>query len=289
VSRILPEAAEVRVRDLLLYALTVSSGAVDAISFLALGKVFSAFMTGNIAFLGLRAAGAAAPGAVAILASMAGFAAGVTLSTHIVKASQGRGVWPHPVTVALGSSLVAHAIFLVVWFASRGEPSIDAGHVLLGVWGLAMGMQSAAVRTLRVEGVFTTAATATVIFLAGDITKWSGTAVERRRLVGVLLSLFLGATAGGVLLVHAHIYAPVLPFVITAASVATAATTFRDRVWHGRPERRPSIHTKSAPGGFESAPSLPSNEPGAGGNGDDKHAEHDEREHATGRWASRRP
>ena len=48
--------SEVGLRDLLLHALTVSSGAVDAISFLALGKVFSAFMTGNIAFLGLRIA-----------------------------------------------------------------------------------------------------------------------------------------------------------------------------------------------------------------------------------------
>src|ERR1700680_1102320 len=45
-----------RARDLLLNALTVSSGAVDAISFLALGRVFSAFMTGNIAFLGLPVA-----------------------------------------------------------------------------------------------------------------------------------------------------------------------------------------------------------------------------------------
>ena len=37
-------------RDLLLFALTVSSGAVDAISFFALGKVFTAFMTGNLAW-----------------------------------------------------------------------------------------------------------------------------------------------------------------------------------------------------------------------------------------------
>jgi len=55
--------AEVRVRDLLLGALTASSGAVDAMSFLGLGKVFSAFMTGNIAFLGFRVAGAGGPGA----------------------------------------------------------------------------------------------------------------------------------------------------------------------------------------------------------------------------------
>ena len=47
----------VRVRDWLLSALTVSSGAVDAISFLALGKIFTAFMTGNIAFLGMGIAG----------------------------------------------------------------------------------------------------------------------------------------------------------------------------------------------------------------------------------------
>jgi hypothetical protein len=37
----------------------------------------------------------------------------------------------------------------------------------------------------------------------------------------------VGATAGGLLLLHAHIYAPVLPFVITIAVVATAAIVFR--------------------------------------------------------------
>ena len=222
------QAVELRVRDLLLNALTVSSGAIDAISFLALGKVFSAFMTGNIAFLGLRVSGASdAPGAVSILVSMAAFSVGVYVSTRIVKPSEGSGKWPQRVTVALGVSLIAHAVFLVVWFASYGQPTVDVAHVLLASWALAMGMQSAAVRTLRVDGVFTTAATATIIFLVGDLTNWSATVTERRRLAGVLVSLFLGATAGGLLLVHAHIYAPVLPFVITLAAVATAAIFLR--------------------------------------------------------------
>jgi uncharacterized membrane protein YoaK (UPF0700 family) len=224
------QAVEVTVRDLLLNALTVSSGAIDAISFLALGKVFSAFMTGNIAFLGLRFAGAShAPGGVAILVSMAAFAAGVYLSTRIVKPSEGSGLWPQRVTVALGISLIAHAVFLVIWFASNGQPTVDVAHVLLASWAFAMGMQSAAVRTLHVDGVFTTAATATIIFLVGDITNWSHTVEERRRLAGVLVSLFVGATAGGLLLVHAHIYAPVLSFVITVAAVATAAIFLRER------------------------------------------------------------
>src|SRR6202521_4169913 len=228
VTTIHDQAIELKLRDFLLNALTASSGAVDAISFLALGKVFSAFMTGNIAFLGLRVAGATAPGAVAILVSMATFALGVILPTRIVKTSEGSGMWPQRVTVALGVSLIAHAVFLAVWFASNGQPSIDVAHVLLGSWGFAMGMQSAAVRTLHVEGVFTTAATATIIFLAGDITNWSATAVERRRFAGVLASLFVGATAGGLLLVHAPIYAPLLPFMITVGVVATAAIILRE-------------------------------------------------------------
>jgi uncharacterized membrane protein YoaK (UPF0700 family) len=230
VTKIQRRAVELTVRDLLLNALTLSSGAIDAISFLALGKVFSAFMTGNIAFLGLRVAGASnAPGVVAILVSMAAFAAGVYLSTRIVKGSENSGIWSQRVTVALGISLIAHAVFLVVWFASNGQPSVDVAHVLLGSWAFAMGMQSAAVRTLHVDGVFTTAATATIIYLAGDLTNWSATVAERRRLAGVLVSLFIGATAGGLLLVHAHIFAPVLPFVITVAAVATAATLLRER------------------------------------------------------------
>jgi uncharacterized membrane protein YoaK (UPF0700 family) len=224
------QTADLTVRDLLLNALTVSSGAIDAISFLALGKVFSAFMTGNIVFLGLRVAGAShAPGGVAICVSMAAFAAGVYLSTRIVKGSENSGIWPQRVTLALGISLIAHAVFLVVWFANNGQPTVEVAHVLLGSWALAMGMQSAAVRTLHVDGVFTTAATATIIFLVGDMTNWSGTVAERRRLAAVLVSLFVGGTAGGLLLVHAHIYAPVLPFVITVAAVATAATLMRER------------------------------------------------------------
>jgi len=50
------QVGDVTMRNRLLDALTVSSGAVDAVSFLALGKVFTAFVTGNVAFLGMAIA-----------------------------------------------------------------------------------------------------------------------------------------------------------------------------------------------------------------------------------------
>jgi uncharacterized membrane protein YoaK (UPF0700 family) len=224
------QPAKLRVRDLLLNALTVSSGAIDAISFLALGKVFTAFMTGNIAFLGLWVSGNSSPDVISILTSMLAFAFGVFVSTRIVKSTKDSGLWSNRITTALSVSLIVQAAFLVIWFAVSGGPSGETVHYLIGFWAFAMGIQSAAVRTLHVDGVFTTAATATFIFLAGDLTKWSATVAERRRLTGVLISLFVGATAGGLLLIHAHLYAPVFPFAVNLAVVAIAGIALREPI-----------------------------------------------------------
>jgi len=233
----------VAVRNGLLNALTVSSGAVDAISFLALGKVFTAFMTGNIAFLGMAIAsttgsisyGVVPPRAISVLAATAGFAVGVFFATKIVrqhapKDEQATGiVWPERTTFTLGFSLVAHLCFVLIWLATSARPGFNVIPVLLAVWGLAMGMQSGAVRKLDVGGTFTTAATATFIFLASNVRYLPLMSDERRRLRGILASLVIGATAGGLLLIHAPLYAPVLPLIITAGVVATAASTFRYR------------------------------------------------------------
>ena len=119
-------------RDWLLFALTVSSGAVDAISFLALGKVFTAFMTGNLVFLGMGIAShPGAPSIIAVLVSMAGFGLGVYLATLIVTPRQTatdddkesvRVVWPPRVTYALAVSLLPHFGFVVLWIATGGSP-----------------------------------------------------------------------------------------------------------------------------------------------------------------------
>src|SRR5258705_6986058 len=97
--------ADKKFRDLLLYALTFSSGSIDVISFIALGKVFTAFMTGNIAFLGLRAAGNSAPEVISILISMLAFAVGVFISTRIVRSIKDIGLWSNRITVALSITL----------------------------------------------------------------------------------------------------------------------------------------------------------------------------------------
>jgi uncharacterized membrane protein YoaK (UPF0700 family) len=209
-------------RDLLLVVLTASSGAVDAISFLALGKLFTAFMTGNVVFLGIRAAGAPGADAVRITGALLAFASGVLVATRIVRPLTGPTIWPRRVTVALTVAAAVEVLFAAVWAGAGGRPSSGTAGLLICLSALAMGLQSGAVMSLGVRGVFTTAATATAILFA---TGWHETAAERRRLAGVLAGLLAGATAGGLLALHARAYAPLLPLSLTVL-VTTLATTF---------------------------------------------------------------
>lgn len=212
-----------RIRDLLLIGLTVSAGAVDAVSWLGLGQVFSAFMSGNFVFLGLRIAGADGPSMPAVISALAAFGVGAFLAARIVRSTSDSGaVWPRRVTVALGTTLVAEAAFVALWIGVDAAPSQGSTDVLLAVMSLAMGVQTAAVYSLGLRGVTTTAATATWAAVIGDLSRWSQPSDERFRLAGVLIGIPAGVIAGGLLMVHASDWAPILPLAVSTAVIAVA-------------------------------------------------------------------
>ena len=152
------------------------------------------------------------------------FSLGSYVGSRIV--SERSDVWHRCVTLALGVSLFGHVLFVALWLSCGGTPSTELARVLLASWAFASGVQSAAVRSLHVEGVVSTAATGTILALMADIADWRRTGGERRRLTMVLASLFGGAVAGGLLVVHAHAFAPLLPLTIAVSVVAIAATRF---------------------------------------------------------------
>ena len=216
-------------RDRLLACLAFSSGTLDALTVLALGKVFAAFMTGNVVFLGVRAAGAPGPDALRVAIAIALFAAGVAMA---VRLSHGESevLWPRRVTQVLLGVASFELVFLALWLGVDGHPGATTQHALVGIAALAMGMQSGAVLALNVPGVFTTAVTATIVRLAGDFAGESPLPVDRVRLTGVLVGVLAGATAGAALLTHATIVAPVLAPLVTlgvcgAATIARVRTT----------------------------------------------------------------
>jgi uncharacterized membrane protein YoaK (UPF0700 family) len=219
---------------MLLVALTVATGGVDAVSWLGLGKVFSAFMTGNIAFLAFRTAGASGSSMAKILASLLAFGLGALVAARIVGPTKDSGlVWPRRVTVALGAVLAAELAFLAFWISVGGQPSARAGERLIVLMAFAMGTQTGAVFSLGVRAVFTTATTATWAVLMADVVAWSSSRTERRRLAAVTAGLFAGAVAGALLMLHARTWAPVLPPTVTGLVVAVAALALRARVGPG--------------------------------------------------------
>src|SRR5438094_2603382 len=67
----------------LLLVLTITTGLIDAVSVLGMGRVFTANMTGNIVFLGFALAGATEFSISRHLAALAGFAAGAAAGGRI--------------------------------------------------------------------------------------------------------------------------------------------------------------------------------------------------------------
>ena len=71
-----------------LIGLTVVTGLVDAISFLGLGHIFTANMTGNIIFLGFAVSGAPGISAARSIAALCAFAAGSVCGGRLTSGRQ---------------------------------------------------------------------------------------------------------------------------------------------------------------------------------------------------------
>src|SRR5207302_7589943 len=89
-------------RNLLLVGLTFAAGCVDAISYLALGRVFTANMTGNIVLLALDVAQSMGPQTRRSIVALVAFAAGVAIAALVGRARAKEEVWPARTTLALG-------------------------------------------------------------------------------------------------------------------------------------------------------------------------------------------
>jgi uncharacterized membrane protein YoaK (UPF0700 family) len=210
-----------RIRDVLLAVLAFAAGSIDVLSWLALGKVFSAFMTGNVVFLAAGLFAHQSELALHAAIALCAFGAGAWTTAWVMPREDPSVLWPARVTAGLIACALVQLVFWLLWLAVGGHPGSTL-MVLLGISAFAMGIQTAAAVTLGVHAVFTTAVTATWTVLVGDAAHWSATRTERRRLTLVLTGTLLGALAGALVLAHLRLWMPLLPALLTGG-VAVAA------------------------------------------------------------------
>ena len=218
-------------RESMLLLLTLAAASVDAISYLGLGHVFTAMMTGNTVLLGLALAQGEVLAALRSILALIGFSVGVFVGAMIVERESYPAEWPAVVTVALTFETIILAIFAANFTLLD---SIHGGMIflLIVLSAFAMGVQSAAVRRLGVPGIATTYITGTLTSLMVDLLGWlrfvaaqrpASKTAERSEvkripwdqrvgiLAGVVTLYCLGALIGGVLQLYSASLAPLFP------------------------------------------------------------------------------
>jgi uncharacterized membrane protein YoaK (UPF0700 family) len=204
----------------LMILLCLVTGFVDAISFIALGRVFVANMTGNVALLGFAIAGAPGLSTSASLAALGAFIVGSVIGGRIAE-RYGYHRGRHASVQAASSGLLL-ALALGVSIAVSEPIKGGTRFALIAPMGIAMGIQNATARRIAVPDVSTTVVTTTITGLFADLRLAGGheswrTAV--RRLIPVL-AIFAGALVGALLVVEVSVTSAL------AGAVALMAATW---------------------------------------------------------------
>ena len=202
----------------LLLGLTLVTGLVDAFSYLLLGHVFVANMTGNVVFLGFAIAGASGFSIPASLVALGSFVLGALTGGKAVS------TLGHHRGHLLAAATSFQALLLgmsVAAAAASGDPVAGAyRYALILLLGISMGIQNATVRKLAVPDLTTTVLTMTITGVAADsaLAGGAGSAAGRRLLA--VTAMFVGALVGAVLVLHVHIVGPLAIALVVTATVA---------------------------------------------------------------------
>jgi uncharacterized membrane protein YoaK (UPF0700 family) len=207
-----------------LLGMTAVTGLVDAVSFLSLGRVFTANMTGNIVLLAFATAHVSGLSIARSLTALLAFLVGATLGGRVMARANADAQ----------TRFVAQAFLLEVAFlfaasfcgigyrADLLEDSFQP-FVLIALTALAMGTRNAAVRKLAIPDLTTTVLTLTITGIGADSSLANGNNPRLARRVASVAAMFLGAALGAVV-IHYSISAAL--WLATAISAACSAALF---------------------------------------------------------------
>ncbi|MFJ9705855.1 YoaK family protein [Streptomyces sp. NPDC101234] len=216
-----PEARGVRLVVVLL-TLTMVSGLIDAVSFLGLGHVFTANMTGNVVILGFAAAGTPGFSVPHTATSLACFLLGALVGGRVSARFWGRSrrTWTR-VTLAVEAVLVATAAAVAL---DRPDGTATT-YTLIALTAFAMGLRNANVRKLGVPDLTaTTVLTTTLTGLVAESRFGDGTARHSPRRAAAVVAMLAGAALGAWLALHHDLGIPLLVAAAVSGVLAVAAS-----------------------------------------------------------------
>jgi uncharacterized membrane protein YoaK (UPF0700 family) len=184
----------------LLFGLTAVTGVVDAISILALGRVFVANMTGNIVFIGLAIAHSPGFSLISSLFALVGFLIGAVIGGRLINQYAKDRAKLFAASCLSECVLVAAALIIGL---SMVNPTLGAGRYSLSILlAIMMGIQNAVVRKLAVPDMTTTVLTMTLTGIAADVRRGGWHSVQLVRRIVAVLAMLVGALVGAELVLR---------------------------------------------------------------------------------------
>jgi len=196
-----------------LLVLTFTTGLVDAASYLGIGHVFTANMTGNVVFLGFGIAGGGGLPVVAPLISLGAFLAGAGGGGVLASRLAERHAQHMARALLIEALLLSLAAILAA--AVKVRANAVSGDVVIALLAFAMGVRNATIRRVAVPDLTTTVLTMTLTGLAVDSQLFGGSGKGSLRRTAAVVAMLLGALAGALLLKTSLF----LPLAVSAALV----------------------------------------------------------------------
>jgi uncharacterized membrane protein YoaK (UPF0700 family) len=201
-----------------LLVLTATTGIIDAVSYLGLGRVFSANMTGNVVLLGFGIAGSAGLTVLEPLISAAAFLAGSWAGGTLAVRSGDR----RRIRVVL--ALAAEVVLIAVAAGFAALVHVRVGHltayVVIALLAFAMGVRNATVRGLGVPDLTTTVLTMTLTGLSADSRLAGGSGRGTVRRGAAVAAMLAGAVVGALAVKSGLVLALALAAALGLATLA---------------------------------------------------------------------
>lgn len=208
-----------------LLLLTFSTGLVDAVSYLGLGRVFTANMTGNIVFLGFAATGAPGFRIAPYLVAIATFLMGAAIAGRIGKAHTGRPLrrWLMVAAMIEAGLLCSAAVAATGFDIATQLPELRL-FAIIALTAIAMGFRNATIRQLKIPDLTTTVLTLTLTGLAADSAIAGGANPNWARRLASVAAIFAGAAIGAVLVTQSGLVIPLVlaGLVVLVGTIACA-------------------------------------------------------------------
>ncbi|PYU77782.1 MAG: DUF1275 domain-containing protein, partial [Acidobacteria bacterium] len=139
-----------------LLGMTAVTGVVDAVSFLFLGHVFTANMTGNVVLLAFASTGAPEVSVVRSLTALCAFLVGAAVGGRILADAGAQSQIRSAISAfGLEIAFLSAATLSAIGYKSASSSPVLQLYALIGLTAVAMGMRNAAVRKLGVPDLTT--------------------------------------------------------------------------------------------------------------------------------------